>query len=80
MYKFRFENKFEIYSQNLFIMSITQDFSNVKEGMYTEAELNWAKEKRKITDFKIGLSVPGKLKPKRIPGGVLLVNDPYVMR
>lgn len=66
--------------KNLFIMSITQDFSNVKEGMYTEAELNWAKEKRDITDFKIGLSVPGKLKPKRIPGGVVLMDDPYVMR
>lgn len=34
----------------------------------------------KLTDFTIGLSVPGKLTPKRIKGGVLLVETNYVMR
>lgn len=33
-----------------------------------------------IEDFNIGLSVPGKLLPKRIPGGVLLVDTEYKMR
>ena len=31
-------------------------------------------------DFKIGLTVPGKLLPKRIRGGVLLVDTNYQMR
>lgn len=36
--------------------------------------------KRTINDFKVGLKVPGKLRPKRIMGGVLLVNTTYEMR
>ena len=36
--------------------------------------------RRTIEDFNIGLSVPGKLLPKRIPGGVLLVDTEYKMR
>ena len=36
--------------------------------------------KRNYSDFKIGLKVPGKLRPKRIPGGVLLVETSYEMR
>ena len=31
-------------------------------------------------DFKIGLKIPGKLIPKRIRGGVLLVDTTYEMR
>lgn len=33
-----------------------------------------------LTDFKVGLKVPGKLVPKRIKGGVLLVDTEYEMR
>lgn len=34
-----------------------------------------------IWDFKPGLSIPsGKLRPKRIKGGIVLVDSPYVMR
>ena len=36
--------------------------------------------RRTIEDFNIGLSVPGKLLPKRIPGGVVLVDTEYKMR
>ena len=35
---------------------------------------------RKLTDFKISLKVPGKLVPKRIRGGTLLVEKDYTMR
>ena len=35
---------------------------------------------RTIRDFKIGLKVPGKLVPKRIRGGTLLVSTEYTMR
>ena len=36
--------------------------------------------KRTLSDFKIGLKVYGKLLPKRIKGGVLLVETTYEMR
>lgn len=36
--------------------------------------------KRELTDFKVGLTIPGKLIPKRILGGILLVNTTYEMR
>lgn len=35
--------------------------------------------KRDFSDFKIGLSVPDKLRPKRIIGGILLVETSYQM-
>ena len=35
---------------------------------------------RDYSDFKVGLKVPGKLRPIRIRGGVLLVNTTYEMR
>lgn len=34
----------------------------------------------KLEDFKPGLIVPGKLLPKRIPGGVILIDTPFVLR
>ena len=36
--------------------------------------------KRDLTDFKIGLKVPGKLMPKRIPGGIVLEDTTFEMR
>ena len=36
--------------------------------------------KRTLKDFKIGLQVPGKLVPRRIKGGTLLVETDYTMR
>ena len=35
---------------------------------------------RTIDDFKVGLSVPGKLLPKQIKGGIVLKDTPFVMR
>ena len=37
-------------------------------------------QKRSIEDFDLGLSVPGKLMPKSIKGGVLLVSTTFEMR
>ena len=52
-----------------------------KEGdNYTEEELQFLSTKRELEDFKVGLKVPGKLIPKRIRGGVLLVETSYEMR
>lgn len=47
---------------------------------YTEEQLEFLETKRSIEDFKIGLKVPGKLMPKRIRGGILLVESTYEMR
>lgn len=47
---------------------------------YTEDDLIFMETKREITDFTVGLKVPGKLLPKRIRGGVLLVDTEYEMR
>lgn len=53
----------------------------VKESdNYTQSELKFLATKRDYSDFKVGLRVPGKLLPKRIKGGVLLVNTTYEMR
>lgn len=53
----------------------------VKESdNYTQSELKFLATKRDYSDFKVGLCVPGKLLPKRIKGGVLLVDTAYEMR
>lgn len=53
----------------------------VKESdNYTQSELKFLATKRDYSDFKFGLCVPGKLLPKRIKGGVLLVDTTYEMR
>ena len=52
-----------------------------KEGDdYDEDELEFLKTKRTLEDFKLGLKVPGKLLPKRIPGGIVLTPTTYEMR
>lgn len=53
----------------------------VKESdNYTQSELKFLETKRDYSDFKVGLCVPGKLLPKRIKGGILLVDTTYEMR
>lgn len=47
---------------------------------YDPIEEDFIKVKRGYEDFKIGLIVPGKLVPKRIKGGVILVYTTYEMR
>lgn len=44
-----------------------------------EEQLAFLDKKRTMTDFCIGLKVPGKLTPKRIPGGILLTEGFYEM-
>lgn len=54
------------------------DMNKLKD--YTQEEADFLKIKRTLKDFKIGLKVPGKLMPKRIRGGTLLVDTTYEMR
>ena len=64
--------------KDLFIAGLTGEIKN--EEKLSEEELEFARQPRKLTDFKIGLKVPGKLLPKRIEGGILLVDTTYEMR
>lgn len=65
------------HCKDLFVDSITGSRSQKK---YTLEEEKFIKTKRTLKDFKVGLIVPGKLRPKRIKGGVLLVTTTYEMR
>lgn len=65
--------------KDLFIKSMIGLDEKDKEN-YTKEELDFLSIKRTLNDFKIGLKVPGKLMPKRIRGGVLLVDTTYEMR
>ena len=51
-------------------------FKKDKNGNYNRAE----KRYKDITDFKVGLELPCKLRPKQVDGGVLLVETSYKMR
>ena len=57
-----------------------QGYKPTDTDNFTEEELEFIKTKRTLEDFKVGLKVPSKLMPKRIRGGVLLVNTTYEMR
>lgn len=65
--------------KDLFITSML-GYEPKEDDKYTEDELKFLKTKRTLEDFKIGLKIPGKLLPKRIRGGVLLVGTTYEMR
>lgn len=45
-----------------------------------ENEKRFINNKRIITDFKLGIIIPSKLKPHRIKGGVILIKEDYQMR
>lgn len=78
--------------KNLFSLSMsgcadingyTDEFGNHKEWTKEEKDFLFKDNKpiiRTINDFKIGLKVPDKLRPKRIKGGILLVETSYEMR
>lgn len=63
--------------KQLFLHSVFQDYN---EEDYSEEQLKFLKVKRTLEDFKVGLKIPGKLLPKQIPGGTLLVETTYEMR
>ena len=64
--------------KQLFLSSMTGVIKD--KDKLSEKELEFVSQKRDLTDFKIGLKVPGKLLPKRIEGGTLLVDTTYEMR
>lgn len=67
--------------KKLFMESVDGDILSKKEKeKLTQEEKEFISVKRDISDFKIGLKVPGKLLPKRVRGGIVLVPDYYTMR
>ena len=68
------------HCKDLFVYSMEQDITEKEFNKLTDAGKEFVKEKRTIEDFCLGLTVPEKLMPKRIDGGVLLVSTTYKMR
>lgn len=75
--------------KTLFLDSVAGTYSGIsvltKEQMeewekMEEKEKEFVLTKRTTDDFTMGLTVPGKLLPKRIRGGVLLVETDFEMR
>ena len=71
--------------KQLFNISVTgwdgKDY-RIVDGLkknYTPEQLEFVRKKRTIADFKVGLTVPGKLMPVRYPGGVVLKETTYIM-
>lgn len=50
-----------------------------RDKPYNEKEREFMLQPRNMTDFKVGLTVPSKLVPKNIKGGVLLTETTYRM-
>lgn len=67
------------HCKNLFLMAMN-GYTPEEFDSLDRIEQEFVKEKRTLKDFDIGLKVPGKLRPKRIRGGVLLVPTTYEMR
>ena len=65
--------------KDLFLKSL-EGYIPTEEDKYTDEEIEFISTKRELADFDIGLTVPSKLRPKRIRGGVLLVETTYKMR
>lgn len=70
--------------KELFATSLCGTQDNEKNS-YTKEEQDFLfnkgeKIRRNIADFKIGLSVPSKLLPKRVKGGLILQDTTFCMR
>lgn len=65
--------------KDLFIKSMT-GYTIKETDTFTEEEKKFITKPRTLEDFTIGLKIPGKLRPVRIRGGVLLVDTTYEMR
>ncbi|MDE6697114.1 MAG: hypothetical protein K2K25_09555, partial [Muribaculaceae bacterium] len=64
-----------------FVASLEGEIPEPKEGtVHSPAKLEFMKKKRTVFDMKPGLCIPERLKPKRIPGGVVLVEEDWTMR
>lgn len=65
--------------KRLFEYSLTECPKDVYEEL-DEAEKTFVDTKRTMDDFKIGLTIPGMLKAKKIKGGTIYVKSWYTMK
>ena len=72
------------HCKELFLKSLNATVEQLsdyqKDETLSDEDKDFLKESRTLQDFKVGLMIPGKLIPKRIPGGVLLTETTYEMR
>lgn len=73
--------------KKLFLLSMKNTYTESEQKFIEKLKENGDDEKiefintkRALTDFKVGLVVPAKLRPVRIKGGVLLVETTYELR
>lgn len=67
--------------KDLFIKSMTgYQITDKDREELTKEQLEFLQVKRDYEDFDIGLQIYGKLKPKRIRGGIILEEEYYTMR
>lgn len=66
--------------KHLFLLSMQGFQPDENDEGFTEEERDFLKKKRTLSDFNVGLRVPSKLLPKRIMGGVVLMDSCYEMR
>lgn len=62
--------------KELFLISMGEQKPTKKQEKYK----SFYKQKRTLSDFKIGLTIPSKLVPKTIKGGVILTETEYTLR
>ena len=62
--------------KDLFVMSLSGEIT----GEVNDEERRFVEQRRTLQDFHTGLVVPSSLKPKRIKGGILLIDQTYEMR
>lgn len=62
--------------KDLFVMCLSGEIN----GEVNDEEREFVEQRRTLQDFHKGLVVPSSLKPKRIKGGILLIDQTYEMR
>ena len=62
--------------KDLFLISMGEKQPSKKQEKYKD----FYSQKRTLSDFKIGLTIPSKLVPKTIKGGVILSETEYTLR
>lgn len=67
--------------KQLFVRSMEhKPLSNEEKEIYNEDEQKTISANLNLTDFNLGLKLTGKLLPKRIKGGIVLLDTTYEMR
>lgn len=66
--------------KRLFLETVSRNtLSSSEKARLSDEELDFLNDKHKMTDFDFGLSIPGKLMPSIIDGGVVLVPENYTI-